>query len=242
MKFNLLGKRLLFVTAHPDDESYLAAGTIAQNKRAGGKSTIVCATLGEKGKAHIGGKVTQIELKAVRHRELKNVSHFLGVTTLCLLRLPDGKLRDCANQIYHKVLRLIQKHQPEVLVSFGPDGITGHLDHITVGTVTARIATELSLPFVAFVPPPAIAQAPKSLHSRRKHGVYSDSVVYPKANVKIKIDPDIKLRALHFHRSQIPAGNPFHGLPTSAAKQMLHYEYYHLAGTRRKYGTQTNYI
>jgi len=48
-----LGSKILVFTAHPDDESYLAAGTIYENTRRGGKTFLVCATGGELGSAHL---------------------------------------------------------------------------------------------------------------------------------------------------------------------------------------------
>jgi len=45
---DFLGKTLLFVVAHPDDESFTSAGTMWQNRLAGGKNYIICATYGKK--------------------------------------------------------------------------------------------------------------------------------------------------------------------------------------------------
>src|SRR5262249_20573786 len=94
----ILGKKILFVTAHPDDESYLAAGTMLKNYAAGGTNFVACATFGEKGKSHMKTKVTASQLKLVREKELMTVSKFLNVHTLLMAGLPDAEMHQQLNQ------------------------------------------------------------------------------------------------------------------------------------------------
>src|SRR5687768_7558560 len=89
-----LGKRLLFITAHPDDESYAVAGTIIKNRRLKGKSFLICATLGEQGKAHVKNGVSSVRLKKIRRVELNQLCRFLKVDRVKLLNFPDTKLRE----------------------------------------------------------------------------------------------------------------------------------------------------
>ena len=44
-------KKILLVFAHPDDESFAAAGTVAKYVKAGWEVDLICATRGEKGEA-----------------------------------------------------------------------------------------------------------------------------------------------------------------------------------------------
>ena len=85
----ILGEKILFVTAHPDDESYQAAGTMLKNHQAGGASYVACATFGEKGRSHIKRKVTLGQLKILRKKELLLVSKFLKVSGLLMPGLPE---------------------------------------------------------------------------------------------------------------------------------------------------------
>jgi len=68
MKRFPLGKRLLVVTAHPDDESFLASGTMLANANAGGNNFVFCATLGERGKSHLEQAVTEADGARVAFR------------------------------------------------------------------------------------------------------------------------------------------------------------------------------
>ena len=48
-ELNILGRKIVWLFAHPDDECYLAAGTIYENYRNGGENYLICATAGEQG-------------------------------------------------------------------------------------------------------------------------------------------------------------------------------------------------
>ena len=74
LKANFLGKKILVITAHPDDESFFAAGTIYKNQRLGGKTFLICGTAGEKGSGHLKKKLTEKQLAAMRKKELANSS------------------------------------------------------------------------------------------------------------------------------------------------------------------------
>jgi LmbE family N-acetylglucosaminyl deacetylase len=62
----------------------------------------------------------------------------LGVTEHRILGLPDGALADHDAEGVDLVDRLLDEVQPDTVLTFGPDGITYHPDHIAVG----RWATE----------------------------------------------------------------------------------------------------
>ncbi|MBI3589217.1 MAG: PIG-L family deacetylase [Candidatus Liptonbacteria bacterium] len=224
----ILGQKILFVTAHPDDESYLAAGTIYKNYQAGGQSFLLCATLGEKGRFHCKENVTESQLKKIRKWELTAAAKFLKISQLTILNLPDCTLSQKLNQktLLKKILILIKKIKPDLIASFGQDGISGHLDHITTGQVSRSAAKKLKIPFLSFCCPPKLKSAQDQLRLRRKHGRYAPKINYSTFNIKIKVDPKIKLKALKIHRSQLDRGNPFSKLPEGAAEEMLRNEYF----------------
>jgi len=224
----ILGKRILFVTAHPDDERYLAAGTMLRNHEAGGCSYVACATFGEKGKSHIKRRVTPRQLKMLRKKELLAASKFLKVSRLLMPGLPDAELGKKSNQnaFYRKVLPFAAKHRPDLIISFGKDGISGHLDHISVGKVAKQVARELKIPLLRFSAPPALLKSMEELKRRRKHGVYVKRLTSAPADIVVKVNPLHKLKALRLHKSQHDAGGPLADFPPSAVKQVLSKEYY----------------
>lgn len=222
----LLGRKLLFIVAHPDDESFTAAGTIVKNKAAGGESAIICVTRGEKGQAHLKKPIPARKFKHVRTRELERAARFLKIKKLQLLNFPDREVSENKGAIYKKVLPLARRLDPEVIVSFGPDGISGHLDHIAIGAVSKKIARTLRVPFIAFAAPPHLIENVHHLKKRRKFGAYSRRLRHRAHNLRIPIDPKIKLKALGYHSSQIESKNPFSWFEKRVMKHILHFEYF----------------
>jgi LmbE family N-acetylglucosaminyl deacetylase len=127
-----LPKRLLGVWAHPDDECYLSAGLMARVVEAGGHVRIVCATRGEFGTSDPTDAGTE-HFGRLRLGELRSSLDVLGVHDLHVLGLADG---DCPNADAAAMTAEIAGHIDDVgadtVVTFGPDGITGHGDHVAV--------------------------------------------------------------------------------------------------------------
>jgi LmbE family N-acetylglucosaminyl deacetylase len=127
------GRTLLGIWAHPDDEAYLSAGLMASFRRAHDRVVVITATLGEHGTSDPDAWPPQ-RLAALRRLELRGSLAAVGVSELRLLGLPDG---GCAD---HDATDLIGRHiseiRPDVIVTFGPDGMTGHPDHRAVSRWT----------------------------------------------------------------------------------------------------------
>jgi LmbE family N-acetylglucosaminyl deacetylase len=224
----ILGKRILFVTAHPDDESYTVAGTILKNHEVGGTSYVACATFGERGKSHLKKRVTSRQLKILRKKELLAASKYLKVSALLMPGLPDSELGRKSNQevFYKKLLPFAEKHRPELIISFGKDGISGHTDHISVGKVANEVAKKMKVPFLKFTAPPELHKSMEALKRRQKHGKYVKTLKRQPHDIEIKVDPKKKLKALHFHKSQLDAGGPFAEFSAKAVRQLLSKEYF----------------
>ena len=232
----ILGTTILFVTAHPDDESYLAAGTMLKNHEAGGTTLVACATFGEKGKSHIKGKVTARQLKALRKKELMAASKYLKVSELLMPGLPDAEMGSKANQnaFFKKLVPFAAKHRPAFIISFGEDGISGHVDHISVGKVARRVAAKLKIAFLRFSAPPALHESMEELKKRRKHGKYVKKMNREPHDLEIKVDPSKKVKALRLHKSQHDPAGPLAGFPPKTIKQVLSREYYAAGGKSSK--------
>jgi LmbE family N-acetylglucosaminyl deacetylase len=131
--------RLLEVFAHPDDESYGTGGTLAKYSAAGVSTYLVSATRGEAGEILDPAMVSISNLALVREGELRAAAAILGVKEVHFLDYLDGSL-DQADPlgVEEKVVRLIRKLRPHVLVTFGPKGVYGHPDHIAIHRATAN--------------------------------------------------------------------------------------------------------
>lgn len=225
----LLGKKLLVITAHPDDESYVMAGTLAANAKAGGQAMLVCATYGEKGISHLAKPMSARILAKRRQQELHAACSALHVSRVCICNLPDGRLAQRITAFTRKISQTIKSYSPDIVMSFGPCGITGHKDHIAAGKVGQQLAKKLHLPFAAAVLAPRLQRAAKSfLHSRRKSRHYSTTFRFVQPNLTIRIDPKAKQRALRCHTSQMDSGKLFTGFPKYVVEGLLQHEYFRI--------------
>ncbi|QOS99419.1 PIG-L family deacetylase [Brevibacterium sp. JNUCC-42] len=129
-------RRLLFLFPHPDDESFACAGTIAKYSELGHHIYLVTATSGNKGKCGPYSITCQEELAVWREQELSCALRCLGVSHLLLYRYSDGGLTQMdENTLTERVLQTLLSIKPEVVITFPPDGVTGHPDHIALSRV-----------------------------------------------------------------------------------------------------------
>ncbi len=152
--------RLLFVHAHPDDETITNGATIAHYVARGAQVRVVTCTLGEEGEV-IGGQWAQLavdhadQLGGYRIGELTAALHALGLDGPVYLGGP-GRWRDSgmvgaeargrrgsqrfsdANQheAVGALVEIIREMRPHVVVTYDPNGGYGHPDHIQTHVVT----------------------------------------------------------------------------------------------------------
>jgi LmbE family N-acetylglucosaminyl deacetylase len=132
--------RLAGVFAHPDDDSYLIGGSLLLHQ---GRvdPTLVFATSGEAGPIAPGSPATRETLGAVREAEqaawLEAVGHPGAATHF--LRHPDYRLPEVPfERLAGQVEAVLRQARPQVVVSFGPDGLTSHHDHVLAGAAAAE--------------------------------------------------------------------------------------------------------
>ena len=127
---------ILGVWAHPDDEGYLSAALMADAARSGRRVTCVTATRGE---AADPERWPPDELARIRELELEASLAILGVTDHRWLDYHDGECADVdADEAAARIAAIIEEVRPDTVLTFGPDGITGHPDHIAVSDWTTR--------------------------------------------------------------------------------------------------------
>jgi dephospho-CoA kinase len=129
--FQVEGGSLLAVLAHPDDEALALGGTLARYADAGVEVHVVSATAGETGGSREGLSDSESPPEA-RLRECRRASEILGVRQTHLLGYPDGGLSPDSGPGVTAVESLLRQLCPQVIITFGPDGATGHPDHKAV--------------------------------------------------------------------------------------------------------------
>jgi LmbE family N-acetylglucosaminyl deacetylase len=134
--------RLLAVLAHPDDESLGFGGTLARYAAEGVETFLLTATRGERGRfGSLGKGGDPVEVGRVREAELRAAAAVLGIREVSILNFPDGALDEVEVAISTRaVVSHIRRIQPDVIVTFGPEGAYGHPDHIAISQITTAAA------------------------------------------------------------------------------------------------------
>jgi LmbE family N-acetylglucosaminyl deacetylase len=136
------GRVLAFVVAHPDDDVMGAGGLVALHRDDPDlRFVLVHATDGEAGQIAPGSGATRATLGEVRREEDRR--GWVAVGRLPdrheWLGLPDGGLAALASGLLvDRIADVFAEERPDVVCTFGPDGITGHPDHIAVGAATSE--------------------------------------------------------------------------------------------------------
>jgi LmbE family N-acetylglucosaminyl deacetylase len=125
---------ILGIWAHPDDEAYLSGGLMAMARDLGSRVVCVTATRGELG-ASDPVEWPPGRLAAARTAELARCLDVLGVTEHHWLDHPDGACAAVPEAAaVERLCDVIDEVRPDTVLTFGPDGITGHPDHRTVSS------------------------------------------------------------------------------------------------------------
>jgi LmbE family N-acetylglucosaminyl deacetylase len=130
--------RVAGVFAHPDDDVYLLGGTLLLH-RGEVDPTFVFATNGGAGPISSPELATRETLGTVREAEQRAALEAIGYgdAPVHFLGHPDYYLPDVPReQLVAEIEALLQKVQPHVVVTFGPEGLTSHHDHMAVGAAT----------------------------------------------------------------------------------------------------------
>jgi LmbE family N-acetylglucosaminyl deacetylase len=149
---------LVVVHAHPDDESSSTGGTLARYAALGHRTVLVTCTDGRLGDAADGAKPGQPghdpdEVARRRALELDDAAAILGVSEVVKLGYPDsGVDADGAPDAFSRrpmapmveqLAGLLRLHRPDVVITYPPNGLSGHPDHIRTHDVVAAVHRDL---------------------------------------------------------------------------------------------------
>lgn len=191
---------MVCIFAHPDDESFGPAGTIHKLSKKF-DVYLLCATKGEIGIGADGER----PLPEVRSEELRRSAKLLGVKKVFFLGFIDGLL---SNALYPKLASSIERHlkrlKPEIIITFEPRGISGHIDHVTISMVTSFVFEKLK-----FIKKIMYYCASEELTKRwkgKKYFIYRPPG-YKRSEIDKVVDVtdvwDIKIAAMMAHKSQL---------------------------------------
>ncbi len=204
-------QRLLFVLAHPDDESMGFGGTVVRHARSGVEVHLLCLT---RGGAGWGGRPLgrrPEELPEIRSEELRAAAGVLGLASVELWDYPDGGVPECDQA---EIRRRIRDHTmaigPDVVAGWGPDGAYFHPDHIACGACTDEALAGAGIPLyhAAFTRYAMDGYRQVIALSRQDPGQMK-TCEWGRTSVTFRLSAaelSTKLRAIACHASQLDAG------------------------------------
>ena len=250
-------RSLMVVVAHPGDEAFGFGGAIAQAAASGAYVAVVCATRGhfdrrllEKAPAP-GGRnrsyqrpVVWRNLDTVREDELRRSVAQLGVRVLRMLDYAEEGLSAVNfDELVGRLVQPIRMHRPEVILTFGPEGVTGDADHVAVGRAVAvaferageplayeddleedQVAWRAAKLYQLVVP--ASALAPLGDRAPASYGAPDGSDTL---TLELGELAQVKLAAIARHVSQTGSAGPFHDWRPEVRDAFLATEHYRLA-------------
>ena len=247
-----MSRRLAVVFAHPDDDTFGVTGTAAISANDPGFAlTAILLTSGDAGEIADPSLATAETLGAVREAEDRASWEALGVVPQRheFLRYRDGHVAEAPfDELVHRVGGILREERPDVVVTFGPDGITGHADHVRAGEVATEafqmLRTEGRGGFrrlvYSAVPESRLRWLSDRLVERGEDPIDPSAPYQPSGvpDETIAVDVDCasvwerRLAALREHRTQGGAG----GLPEDLLRDLLSHESFSLAWPPRAPG------
>lgn len=249
-------RRLMAFFAHPDDEAFGVGGTLAALAREGVAVTLVCATRGEVGQMSRQVGTDRSRLPEIREAELREAGRILGAKEVRILGFRDGQLERHEEEALERLVAEVRRWRPQVLVTFGPDGIYGHSDHKTVHRLAVAAFDDAADPrryphqFGAGLEPHAVQKlyyhvlSRERLERMRARGIEAvdmDGVLHPLVGYdeeEITLARDIsalsrvKMAAIRAHRSQLVEEGRWEELDEEQLEGFLNPEFFILARSR----------
>ena len=250
--------RMLAAFAHPDDETFGAGGTLALYAARGVHLTLVCATRGEAGEISDPQLASSDNLGEVRELELRCAAESIGVGELIFLGYQDsgmaGTPQNQAENTYINIpdedvviqlVKIIRRVRPHIILTFGPDGIYGHPDHIKIHENTtaafftaadpdflpeAGSAWSASRLFYNTISRSFVENLKKTMSDLGSEDSFQGFTGWPDEKIQVVMDISEnvgeKWNALNCHRTQLSPQNPFRRVSEETARNILSCEFF----------------
>jgi LmbE family N-acetylglucosaminyl deacetylase len=262
------GHRLLACFAHPDDEAFPVGGALVAHTRRGVDVRLVTTTLGEEGEIRQEGSATRETLGQIRKVELGCAVQALRLGSNDVWGYRDSGMQgwesnnhpkafinaNSAEVVEHLVLEM-RRFRPQVVLTFGPDGLYGHPDHIAISNHTTE-AFRLAADPAAFPHQLSAGLEPyqplRLFYSVRPQGFRRQwaealrgagidwpmptpeqdlqGVLEEKMHLELDVsshgDMEAKIACILCHRTQVAPDWPYHRVPRHVTARILGREFY----------------
>jgi N-acetylglucosamine malate deacetylase 2 len=194
--------------AHPDDESFILGGLLRKYAERGVRIVLSSATSGQAGALGDPPLCAREELGRVREGELREAARILGIAEVHLLGYEDKGLAHApAEEIRARLVGLIRGCRPDIVITFDPNGVNVHPDHVAISRFTGDAVQAAADPrWLPETGPPHTVRrllwtAPQRVYSL---GSMADPGAAPGVDFLFDIRPwsRFKADALRAHRTQ----------------------------------------
>jgi LmbE family N-acetylglucosaminyl deacetylase len=194
-------RRVLVVSAHPDDVDFGAAGSVAVWTDAGVDVAYCIVTDGDAGGAD--RTIPRGEMATLRRTEQRAAAAEVGVQELTFLGYPDGRV-ETGQALRRDLTRVIRTFRPDIVLAPSPERLwdrifASHPDHLAAGeAATCAVYPDSRNPFAH----PELLEEGLEPHTVAELWLMAT----PIANMAVDISGtfDRKMAALVQHRSQLP--------------------------------------
>lgn len=197
-------RRAMSIQAHPDDQDFTIAGTLAKWARAGTEVISVIITSGDSGSNDPAKDAAyKKELAGLREQEQLAANSVLGVRETVFLRYPDGELQPTM-ELRKELTRLIRQYKPDTVLTGNPeawfygDDYVNHPDHRAAAQAACTAVFPSAGTRLIFTDLLAAGYEPHDVRRLYIHGT-------DKVNTWVDISEtlDLKIKALQQHVSQV---------------------------------------
>jgi LmbE family N-acetylglucosaminyl deacetylase len=196
-------KSAMSIHAHPDDQDFTVAGTLAKWARAGCVITSVIITSGDSGSNDASRNAGyKPELARLREGEQRAANQVLGIAETVFLGYPDGELV-ASIQLRKDLTRLIRRYQPDVVITGDPTGwfygneYINHPDHRAAAEAAAYAVFPSAGTRMIF---PDLLDEGLPPHNVKRLYIHGNE--QPDTWIDIADTLDVKIQALKKHVSQ----------------------------------------
>jgi len=188
---------LAAVFAHPDDESFTAAGALALAHDAGRAVRLLLLTRGEAGNPD---RTPDLDLADRREEEMRCAAAKIGMDEVTVADHPDGHLSEVLfSTLVDEIAAWLGDRKPNAVITFGAHGVTNDADHVVVGAATRwaveRLAESGMAPHAVYVVAPVFGPGQRRYDLSPEEGAASH-------RIDITGVAGRKLAALACHASQ----------------------------------------
>jgi LmbE family N-acetylglucosaminyl deacetylase len=236
--------------AHPDDEG-MSAGAMMQAKDHGHRVVLVTATRGEVGEIYnMDEAESRPRLGEIRTHELEKAAGIIGVDRLDWMDYRDsGMIRTADNEdprsfnratvdeAATRLAKIIAEEKPEVIVTFGEDGMYGHPDHVKIHHVTKAALDSLNgwkprKVYYTAIPRSLMqafmSQMPEEMRAEQNPDMVFEGTPDELVTTRLDVTPYIqrKREAFEAHVSQNNPDSWFSKIPQEAYEMAFGTEFY----------------